>query len=247
MDNPLIRKLEQFRRLSNADKRVLHGMADHVRDYARGQDIISLGERPDHVHLLLDGWAGRYKLLPEGNRHIVAYLIPGDLCDVHIALLDRMDHSIGALSDCRVAIIPLNAINDILNESGNLSRALLWSMLVDEAILREWLVSIGARSAEKRTAHFICEMLLRCRAVGLAEGDSFRMPLTQQEVADTLGLSAVHMNRTLKQLRRRELVRIDGKSMIVEDLECLMAFADFDPLYLHQSQPAPAPGAARAG
>ena len=164
----------------------------------------------------------------------MAFLIPGDLCDVHVALLKQMDHSIGALSACKVAFIPARAISDIIEEHRGLANALWWATLVDEAISREWLVNIGRREAEHRVAHLICEMMLRSRAVGLTDDDSFDLPLTQEELADTVGTSHVHMNRTLQKLRGDGWITTNGKNVLVNDLPALMEFSGFDPTYLHQ-------------
>jgi CRP-like cAMP-binding protein len=232
--NPLIRKLEQFAELSDEDRRLVDDAVRDVRRLEARQDIIREDERPDNVHLLLEGWAARYKVLPGGERAIMAYLIPGDLCDIHITLLDRMDHSIGTLSPAEVAYIPRERIEALMGRGDDLARALTWSMLVDEAILREWLVTLGHRPADKRVAHLICEMMLRSKAVGLTDDDSFDLPLTQEELADTMGITPVHMNRTLQALRRSDLITTRGKRVIVQDAGRLMAFADFNPNYLHQ-------------
>lgn len=234
MANPLIRKLEQFAKLTEADKQILENSVSHVAEYGPREDVISQGEKPDHVHLLLEGWAARYKILPNGERQIMAYLIPGDLCDVHVALLRQMDHSIGTLSRCKIAFVPDRAISTIIEEHPRLSKALWWATLVDEAISREWLVSMGRRQADKRVGHLLCEMMLRSRAVGLTDDDSFDLPVTQEELADTLGLSHVHMNRTFQKLRGDGWITTDGKRVVIKDLPALMEFSDFDRIYLHQ-------------
>jgi CRP-like cAMP-binding protein len=213
---------------------VLNSAIREVKDFGRRADLIREGERPDNVHLLLEGWAGRYKVLPNGEEPIMAYLIPGDLCDMHVAVLNQMDHSIGALSDCKVAFISRESISKMLNESQRLSRALWWATLVDEAILREWLVNLGHRSADKRVAHLICEMLLRSKAVGLTNDDSFELPLTQEELGDTMGLSTVHINRMMMELRGQGLITTKGKRVVVHDLDRMMQFSEFNPNYLHQ-------------
>ncbi|MGX9120356.1 Crp/Fnr family transcriptional regulator [Mesorhizobium sp. BHbsci] len=230
----LIRKLEHFRKLSDEDKQVLAGSVAKSVEFSAGSDIITYGEKPTHVHLLVDGWAGRYKLLPEGGRNIMAYLIPGDLCDVNVALLDEMDHSIGALSPCTVALIPLDTVREMMDENRTLAQALWWADLVDEAVLREWLVTVGSRGAQQRVGHLICEMLIRTAAVGLARDNSFDLPLTQQELADSMGMSLVHMNRALQGLRGKGLIKSEGKRITVKNVNGLMQFAAFDPLYLHQ-------------
>ncbi len=235
MAEPLIRNLEQFAKLSDEDKALLADATREVRPIGARQDIIRQGDCPEEVHLVVEGWAVRYKVLPEGERPIMAYLIPGDFCDIQVTLLDAMDHSIGTLAPCRVAFIAREAMDRMMSDAHpRLARALWWSTLVDEAILREWLVNLGHRPADKRMAHFICEMLIRSRAVGLAEVDSFLMPVTQEELGDTMGLSTVHVNRMMQELRGEGLIATKGKRMIVADLERLMAFAEFDAAYLHQ-------------
>ena len=234
MPSPLVRKLENFTKLSDEQSRDIESAVTEVRDYGPREDIISHGDKPNHVHLMIDGWAGRYKLLPEGDRQIMAFLIPGDLCDVQVALLPAMDHAIAALSPCKVGFIPLPTISALMGRGDALSRALWWSTLMDEATLREWLVTLGRRPADKRVAHLICEMSLRCRAVGLSTDDSFEMPLNQEQLADTMGLSSVHVSRTLQELRNTGLISIERRHIVLKDLKGLMKFADFDPLYLHQ-------------
>jgi len=231
--NPLIRKLDRFAKLSDDERRLLDGVCREVKAFDRHQDIISEGDRPENVHLLLEGWASRYKLLSNGERPIMAFLIPGDLCDMHVSLLNQMDHSISTLSPCKVAFIPFKTMAGLL-ENQRLARALWWATLVDEAILREWLVTVGHRSAERRLAHLICEMLLRSRAVGLTDDDSFELPLTQEELGATMGLSTVHINRTMQELRGQGLISSKGRRMTVLDPERLMALSEFNANYLHQ-------------
>jgi CRP-like cAMP-binding protein len=231
--NRLICKLEQFAPLSNEQRKKLGGLVRRVADFGPGEEIIRQGDRPDDVHLVLEGWAARYKILPEGERHIMAYLIPGDMCDVLVRLLPQMDHSIGALSRCKVGFIPSKEIFSLIEEDRTLARALLWADLVGEAILREWLVT-RVRRAEKRLAHLFCEMLLRSKAVGLTDDDGFELPLTQEELGDTMGLSTVHINRTMQELRGKNLIASKGKRMIINDLDGLKKLADFDGAYLHQ-------------
>lgn len=238
--DPLVRKLEQFAPLPETDRAVLRNAVSEVIDHRPNDDLVSQGDKPDRVHLLLDGWAGRYKTLPDGRRQIIAYLIPGDLCDVHVTVLAEMDHSIATLSPCKVAHFPRETLFDLMVERRRLGVALWWATLVDEAVLREWLVSLGSRNAEERVAHLLCEMLLRCRAVGLTRGDSFLLPLTQQQLADTMGISTVHMNRTLQNLRADGLITTSGSRMTVNRLGDLMALCDYDPMYLHQTDTAAA-------
>jgi CRP-like cAMP-binding protein len=168
------------------------------------------------VHLILDGFACRYKLTDEGTRQIMAYLVPGDFCDLHVFILKEMDHSIATLSRCTVGDIPRDRILTLL-ERPAIAKALWWATLVDEAVLREGLVNIGRREAAERIAHLVCELLLRLRAVGLANGGGFELPITQAELADIVGLSDVHVNRSLQALREAGLITLKGKHLVILD------------------------------
>ena len=199
------------------------------------KDLIREGDEPRDVQLILEGFACRYKLLADGRRQIMAYLLPGDFCDLHIFILRRMDHSIATLSPCRVAAIPRRRILE-LTERPAIARAPWWATLVDEAVLREWLVNIGARPAEERIAHLLCELLLRLRTVGLASGGGYALPITQAEIADTMGLTNVHVNRVLQRLRAEGAITLEERRLVILDVDRLMAFSGFDPNYLHLAE-----------
>jgi CRP-like cAMP-binding protein len=233
--DPLTRKLENFAPLSSEDRRILAEIASQSRRVAARTDIIREGERPDDVHLVLEGFACRYKIVPDGRRHIMAYLVPGDLCDSHAFILKEMDHSIGTLSACRVVGIPRGRILEML-ERPAIARALWWSALVDEATLREWLVNIGRRPAEQRVAHLLCELLMRLQTVGLASGDSYELPITQGDLADTVGLTLVHVNRVLQRLRATGLITLRSRHLVINDAQALKAFSGFDANYLHLAE-----------
>ena len=232
MTNPLTRKLEAFGRLPDADRRLLDVIAGQAKDVAAREDLIREGDDPRDVQLILEGFACRYKLLPDGGRQITAFLIPGDFCDLHVFILKAMDHSIATMSPCRVVAIPREKILE-LTERPAIARALWWAALVDEAILREWLVSLGARPADQRVAHLLCELLMRLRTVGLVNGDSYELPITQHDLADTMGLTHVHVNRVLQRLRAEGAITLKSKRLVIEDVERLMAFCGFDGSYLH--------------
>ena len=230
---PLIRKLENFAPLRGDDKRALDALAvREVKCYDAREDVIHDGDRPGHVHVVLDGFACRYKTLEDGRRQITAYFVPGDFCDLHVFVLRAMDHSIGALTPCTVSLVPREAVLDLLARPA-LARALWWATLVDEAVLREWVVNLGRRDARERVGHVLCELHMRLRAVGLADGDACELPLTQTELADTLGLSTAHINRTLQQLRAEGLIELRGKRLTILDAARLRETALFDPNYLH--------------
>lgn len=230
--NLMTRKLELFAPLSDEDRLLLDDVIRETREAGPRVDLIREGESPDDVHLILEGFACRYKILKDGTRQIVAYMIPGDFCDLHVFILKAMDHSIGTLSRCKVVDIPRPRVLELTNRP-SIARALWLATLVDEATLREWLVNIGARSAEQRVGHLLCELLLRLRAVGLAQGDSYELPITQAELADTMGLSTVHANRVLQRLRADKMISLSGKKLVILDLKALWAFSGFNPNYLH--------------
>lgn len=230
----LIRKLEQFTRLSAEDKEALETAASgHVRQYRPREDVIREGDRPRQVNLILDGWACRYKMLEDGRRQIMAFLLPGDMCDARMFVLRQMDHSIGVLSTARVAEISKERMLGLIEAHPGISRALWWDCLVEEAIQREWTTNLGQRDAFERLSHLLCELFIRLQAVGLTQGHSCELPVTQEELGDTTGMSTVHVNRTLAELRDAGLIVLKGKQLTIPDLDALRTAAMFNPNYLH--------------
>jgi CRP-like cAMP-binding protein len=225
-------KLEYGARLTDADRAILQDLSGRTRRIAPGADITSEDDRPEAVHLVMEGFACRYKLLPNGRRQIMAFLVPGDFCDLHVAILGQMDHSIRTAWGCTVVDIPRSAV-DRLAENPRITRALWWATLVDEGTLREWLVNMGQRGADKQMAHLFCELLVRLQTVGRASEDGFDLPITQTDLADTLGISAVHANRVLQELRGQNLLVWKSKRVHIPDVARLKAFAEFNPNYLH--------------
>lgn len=230
--NPLTRKLRLFGELPSDDECLLDDIVRSPREVAADQNLISEGDNPDAVRLIMKGLACRYKITENGRRQITAFLLPGDFCDLHIFILTEMDHSISTLSPSIVVDIPRERILELMRRPA-LARALWWATLVDEATLREALVNIGQREAEKRIAHLFCELHLRLQVVGLADGDTIDLPLTQAELADATGISVVHANRSLQALRSQQLIRVSQRNMTILDLERLRQLSGFDPKYLH--------------
>ncbi|EHP92744.1 transcriptional regulator, Crp/Fnr family [Methylorubrum extorquens DSM 13060] len=233
LTNPLIRKLERFAPLSDADRSLLEQICANPRIVPSQTDLVREGDRPDGVFVVLSGFACRHKLRANGARQINAYLLPGDLCDLDVAPLDEMDHTITTLSACKVVRLAPELIADLLTHHPQIARALRKNRLVDEATLREWLMNIGRRSAVERLAHLFCELLLRFRAVGLAPEDSYPLPLTQADLADTAGITSVHVNRSLKELRQGGLIELQGRQLTILDYARLRALAEFRANYLH--------------
>ena len=232
MENVLTRKLERFAPLSIEDKDLLDQVVAHHRLVGARTTLISEGQASDTVRLIVDGLACRYKTLDDGSRQIVAYLVPGDFCDLNVFLLRAMDHSIATMSACTVVDIPRHRIVEMTSRI-ELTRALWWVTLVDEGTLREWLLNVGQRPALKRLAHLFCELYVRMQAVGLVTEDSYVLPLTQNDMADTIGLSAVHINRCLQQLREMGFVTFKNRTMSLTGVAGMMRFCGFDPSYLH--------------
>jgi CRP-like cAMP-binding protein len=229
----LIRKLSNYVPLGDAEKRALLQAELAVKEFDARVDIIRQNQPVEGATLLLEGFACRYKLLPDGRRQIFAYMVPGDMCDPRIFLLDRIDHSIATLSRARVATWPRKSLLGLTALYPRIRRALWWCALVDESISRERLISLGQRTALERLAHLICELFFRLQAVDEVHGNGFDFPVTQAELGDTLGLSAVHVNRTLQDMRRERLVRLAGRRLTVLDLQALCTIAMFSPDYLH--------------
>lgn len=231
--NPLIRKLSHFAPLSKADKEALDLLTSREEQFSSHVDIVAEGSVPRSVFVLIEGMAIRYRNLPDGNRQVITFLIPGDMCDLHVFLLKRMDHSIGTLTPVRLAPVSRDSMMDMFIRHPRVSAALWWSSLQEEAMLRERIVSLGRRDARGRVAYLLCELLWRHAAIGLTTGRSFTLPLTQTELGDSLGLSPVHVNRILQEFRKRELIIMERHRLNIVNLPGLQVIADFNDSYLN--------------
>ena len=202
MPNALVRKLTGYAPLDGAEIGLLATASAAPREVAAHRDLIREGEEPGPVFVVLDGWACRYKVLPDGSRQIVAFMMPGDFCDMHIGSLEEMDHSVGTLTPCRIATISRDAMERLIVGTPRLTHAFWRAQLVDSGVLRAWIVSMGRRDAIERVAHLMLELYVRMRAVGLARDETCQMPLTQTVLADALG-----MTRGARQHRDRQPCR----------------------------------------
>ncbi len=230
---PLVLKLERHDLLSPDEKRVLESAVSRSREFRADEDIVREASRPTESHLLLEGFAARYKILMNGRRQITALHLPGDFVDLHSYLLEKLDHGVIALTSCHVAVVPHDHLRRITESHPHLARLLWLTTLVDGATHREWLVAMGRRSALGHFAHLICELFLRLQAVGQTDGYSFLLPATQAELGDTLGISTVHVNRVVQELRTDRLITWQGETVTILDWERLRQVADFDPTYLY--------------
>lgn len=232
-DAAVVLKLEAFTKLSADDKAALAEVSRNVRYVDARRDLISEGDKPRHVHLVLDGWAARYKTLPDGKRQIVGIFVPGDFCDVNVYILKYVDQSIGALTRLKVAQITPEEMTALTSERPRITQALWWHELVTASIQREWTVNLGQRSAYERLAHLLIELYLRLKTVGRAHDGRCDFPMTQNDLADATGLTAVHVNRTLQELRRDRLIELERKHLQILDLPRIMDVAMFNANYLH--------------
>jgi CRP-like cAMP-binding protein len=229
----LIRKLERFEPWSADERQSVLDAVDSTLRLPAHAHLVQEGESSDGVHVVLEGFVCGYKLLPDGRRQIVSYCVPGDLCDLRIVLLPRTDCTLGTISPSLVARLSRERFRALLFQFPRLGRAFWKTALIDQAIAREWLINVGQRTAFSRAAHLLCEMFLRLRAVGLVQENTCEFPLTQTEIADTLALSTVHVNRTLMELRRSGLITLRDKQLTIHHLPALEAAAGFTPAYLH--------------
>ena len=234
MANPLTMKLEQFTRFDQAERERLNELLTYpTQTWARGQIIIDEGQKVDDIHLVLTGFAAREKILADGSRQLMAFLIPGDLCDIEVFVLRAMDHNITALADTTCVLIPAKDMEDLLTEGSTLTKALWWSTMTDSAIMREWIVDHGSRDARERMAHIFYEMLVRYRIVGETTDNTFPLPATQEDLADATGITPVHVNRILQDLRSAGLIELRNSVMTVLDPEGLREAGRFEANYLH--------------
>lgn len=232
----LIAKLETIADLTAEEKQALSRLPYRIRNFEENADLVRQGDAPPEACLLVEGFVCRYKLLGAGRRQIFSFHIAGDIPDLQSLQLKIMDHSLGCLTPVRAAFIPHEPLQVLIRKFPGITTAFWRDTLIDAAVFREWLAGVGRRTARARIAHLICEIYVRMRAVGLAQGPSFELPITQVELADSLGLSPVHVNRVLQDLRKDRLIASRGRFVSIEDWPGLRRAAEFDPDYLHLKQ-----------
>jgi CRP-like cAMP-binding protein len=232
MLKPLFAILEQYAPLSPVERHALEGLASQPKRVPAGTDLITEGDRPNQCRLVLTGQAFRHKTLSDGRRQIMAFHVPGEVIDLQ-GLFISMDHTVTALTACDIALAPHTKMLALFDAYPRIAQAFWRASLVEAAIFREWMVGMGRRSAHARISHLFCEVVLRLKAAGLVEGDRAPFPITQQHLSDALGLSAVHTNRVLQQLRGQGLLTFHGGELVIMDWPGLKAAGEFDPAYLH--------------
>ncbi|TPW29554.1 Crp/Fnr family transcriptional regulator [Pararhizobium mangrovi] len=229
----LIATLSVRDRLPRDEEAVLRALDWRTRTVPAQSEIITDRSSPDESCLLLDGLAARAMSLRNGDRQITTLHVLGDFVDLHSMFLSVMDHSVVALTQCRVAFIGHNRLREISTEHPHLGRLLSMMVATDAAIQRNWILSLGRRRAESRLANLFCELYRRLEVVGAVDGASFPLPINQSTLADVLGLSIVHTNRTVQHLRATNLISWQGGTIAIHDWDGLVELAEFDPVYLN--------------
>jgi CRP-like cAMP-binding protein len=226
----LLRKLDNFGILSEKEKDALLSIVGQSKKIKRGEDFIIEGSSPTHMTVLLEGLACRYKILEDGTRHIFAFQYGGDICDIQSFVLNEVDYAVAALRLCTVAPLAHSDVQEITEKHPNIARVLWRNSVIESRLSRQWLLNVGQRPALNRIAHILCEHTARLKAIN--ENGRYVL-ITQAELADATGLSAVHINRTLHQLRELGIIAKRGRPVIVLRWDRLSAIAKFDGRYLH--------------
>lgn len=236
-NSPLTRKLSAFVALSVDELAVLERLHLRRRSFKAGRDLVHQGQTKQVAYILSSGWVCSYKLQPDGTRQIVDFQIPGDFLGLRSVLLRTSDHSFEPIVDIQAVEVPMKDLIEAFTQTPRLATAILWAASRDEAMVVEHLVNLGRREADARMAHFLLEMGMRLTLVGLGSKTGYDCPLTQYQLADALGLSAVHVNRVLRQLREAGLVTFKKHHVTFDDYDGLVEFAEFDTAYLDQGDP----------
>jgi CRP-like cAMP-binding protein len=229
----LVRRWSQHADLKPEDRNALLKLPFTRKAFSKEAYIVREGQRATDCALLLRGFAYRQKLLGDGSRQIISIHIPSEFVDLQNGLLGVADHNVQSLDRCEVAVVPRAAVLEMVNAYPALRMAMWIDTLIDASIFREWVVNVGRRDARTRIAHLLCELAFRLEKIGAGHAGTFDFPLTQEQLADCTGLTAVHTNRTLQSLRKDGLIQLGAKSLSILDWEGLQAVGDFDELYLH--------------
>lgn len=236
-DSPFARKLAAFVKLSDADLSVMSEIYRRRRRFAVGVDMIHQGQTEQSAYVLASGWACSYKILPSGSRQIVDIQIPGDFLGLRSVLFRTADHNVEPITLVQASEIKQRDLLSVFAQTPRLATAVLWAASRDEAMVVEHLVDLGRRSATERMAHFLLELGARLRLVGLGDRGGYLCPLSQYLLADALGLSAVHVNRVLRELREDGMVTFQKGRVVFDDYDALVEYAGFDRTYLDHEGP----------
>jgi CRP-like cAMP-binding protein len=230
---PMIAKMESISSLTEEERYAVEGLPVRVQTLKAHQDIVRDGDTASQCCLILVGWAYRYKILGEGKRQIFSFHIAGDIPDLQSLHMPQMDHALATMTQATVAFISHDAVRDLTARFPRIAAALWRDTLVDAGIFREWMMCMGQRSAYNHLAHLFCELYRKQEAVGLASEYRCALPMTQAELGDATGLSNVHINRVLQEMRRKELITLHGNTLVIQAWDELVRAAEFDESYLH--------------
>jgi CRP-like cAMP-binding protein len=232
----MVSKLEAHAFLSGADRAALLALPFTLRKYDRGAMLVREGDLPDHCAVLVSGFACRHKMTLAGERQIVSLHLPGEMLDLQHLFLDIADHNIQTLSPATIATLPRSALRALVETRPAIAQAILIDILIEASIFREWLLNIGRRDARARVAHLLCELALRLDSRRLKGVRSCELPMTQDELGDALGLTAVHVSRMLRGLADAGLIVRDGRRVAFPQWEKLTRLCDFNERYLHRGE-----------
>lgn len=228
-----LKKLRKRTEISADEERAIRDAVAETRRLPADEVVVRAGEELNSSLMLLDGWMARSKDLQSGERQMTELHIAGDFPDLHGFTLKRLDHDVLTLTECRIAVVPHDRLKELTERHPHLGRVYWDQTNIDAAIHREWTLSLGQRSAISRMAHLFCEIYVRLEVVGRADHNICELPLTQRELSECLGLTVVHANRTLQELRRRGLVELENRVLTILDRRGLEGVAEFDPAYLY--------------
>ena len=229
----MVARYEKRAPLSERSRQALLGLPFTLKTYPRHAYLVREGERVTTAKIIVEGLVYRQKVTAEGARQILSLHIPGDFIDLESSLLSLADHNVQALATCTVAEVPRAALVKLIDGDGALAHAMWIDTLIDASVYREWVVNVGRREADRAMAHLLSEIGRRLEFAGVADGCHFRLPMTQEELADCLGITPIHVNRILRELESSGLIIRHDRFIEVPDREALYTFAGFNDLYLH--------------
>jgi len=230
---PMVRQLGRREEFDARDRDAIHALPFTLRKVQASQYLVWDGDKPQYTCLLISGFAFRHKLAGNGGRQIVSIHMRGDIVDLQNSLLGTADHNVQMLTAGEVAMIPVEAMRELAFNHPSVGMAMWYETLVEGSIFREWVLNVGRRDARTRIAHLLCELALRMESAGLGEHVNYEFPITQEQLADSVALTSVHVNRTLMKLEADGLITRNRRMITVVDWRKMIVEADFEPRYLH--------------
>ena len=229
----LIKRLSCIGVLSEDDEKALQSLRGKTISLKKNADIMKLGDRPQHSVIVLRGYLCRHAILRDGSAQIFSLSMASDAPSLETLHLDYVDHNLGALVDSKVALVAHSELNRVLNERTNVLGLVWRETLIQGSIYREWMMRNSNLRANARMAHLFCEIFTRAKAANLNQANRCYLPVSQSTLAAALGLTAVHVNRTLQSMRDTGVADLKGGSLIISDFEALAELGEFNPQYLH--------------